>query len=485
MAGLFWGFLFFSLVSLTAGAVKVLTTENFDSFIAENELVLVEFYAPWCGHCKRLEPEFEKASEELDGTGSVLGKVDATIEKELGERFKVEGYPTLKLFRSGTSSPYEGGRSAQDIVTFMKKQAGPAITPLASADEVEAFIPNAEDEDAVVIGFVEADSKQAKFIADFASKFRDDFRFGLVTSTAAAGTNAMGSIVLFKPFDEKKNVYSGDLTEEDLATFLKGNAMRAVAEIGPGNYGAYVKRGLPISWLFIDPADTKATEAVLAEYRKVAPDFKQKASLVYLNGVQYKQMATKMGLTGDKYPGLAIENDSEHFVFSETDELSEETMRPWFTKWAAGELAPTVKSEPIPASLFDEHNVAVVVGENFKEVVLDDTKDVLIEFYAPWCGHCKSLIPTWNQLGSAFKGVPSIVIAKTDATANDYPAGFQVTGFPSIQLVQSKGNNVVKYKGDRSFDAFVAWLKQNAATPFEIADKGTQQAAEEEDKDEL
>lgn len=70
----------------------------------------------------------------------------------------------------------------------------------------------------------------------------------------------------------------------------------------------------------------------------------------------------------------------------------------------------------------------VVVGENFDEIVNDPTKDVLIEFYAPWCGHCKTLEPKFNELGEKFAGSKDIVIAKMDATANGVPPSYDVTG---------------------------------------------------------
>lgn len=95
--------------------VVVLTDGNFSKFIEEHRHVLVEFYAPWCGHCQALAPEFAAAATELKAAGedAVLAKVDATEENELAQKYEIQGYPTVLFFVDGLDNrkTYTGQRT--------------------------------------------------------------------------------------------------------------------------------------------------------------------------------------------------------------------------------------------------------------------------------------------------------------------------------------------------------------------------------------
>ncbi|TYH04988.1 hypothetical protein ES288_A08G049400v1 [Gossypium darwinii] len=110
-------------------------------------------------------------------------------------------------------------------------------------------------------------------------------------------------------------------------------------------------------------------------------------------------------------------------------------------------------------------NVVVLNADNFDAVVLDKTKDVLVEFYAPWCGHCKSLAPTYEKVATVFKMEEDIIIADLDVDKNrGIGEKYEVCGLPTLKLF-SKGNKAGEdYNGDRDLDDLVNFINEKCGT---------------------
>ena len=105
---------------------------------------MAEFYAPWCGHCKSLAPEYAKAAQQLEKDGSevLLVKIDATVHGDLAKEFGVGGYPTLKWFKNGDRKnplDYKGGRKEAEIVSWVTKKSGPPAVDVNGADAANKF----------------------------------------------------------------------------------------------------------------------------------------------------------------------------------------------------------------------------------------------------------------------------------------------------------------------------------------------------------
>ena len=176
------------------------------------------------------------------------------------------------------------------------------------------------------------------------------------------------------------------------------------------------------------------------------------------NENDFQQEAQEFGLavmTTDK-PMVVIKSSKGKFVMS--DEFDMPNFEKFLKDYEAGNLEAYLKSEPIPEQ---DGPVKVAVAKNFDDLVNKNDKDILIEFYAPWCGHCKKLAPTFDELGEKMAG-ENVDIIKMDATANDVPAGFDVRGFPTLFWLPSDSKTPVAYNGGRELDDFVKYIAEKA-----------------------
>ncbi|OTB06158.1 hypothetical protein M426DRAFT_319231 [Hypoxylon sp. CI-4A] len=123
----------FVLAGLTAAvaaksAVLDLIPSNFDSVVLKSgKPTLVEFFAPWCGHCKNLAPTYEELAQTFATSKDVqIAKVDADAERDLGRKYGVQGFPTLKFFDGKSDKPidYQGGRDLESLTNFITEKTG-------------------------------------------------------------------------------------------------------------------------------------------------------------------------------------------------------------------------------------------------------------------------------------------------------------------------------------------------------------------------
>jgi len=201
--------------------VLVLTDKNFDEELKNHEFLLVEFYAPWCGHCKKLAPEYSAAAEILakNDPPFSLAKVDATEEKKLAERFGVQGFPTLYFFKNGEKTDYTGGRTSDTLVSWILKKSGPPsaqVTCAALKEKVEA--------NKFVIAYFGAESEALYKDAHVAYANTEDKIAFVHTDDAACATEHGGSapgLVFFRKFETTANAYTGAADKDSLVAFVK------------------------------------------------------------------------------------------------------------------------------------------------------------------------------------------------------------------------------------------------------------------------
>ncbi|GAA5978659.1 hypothetical protein JCM11641_002803 [Rhodosporidiobolus odoratus] len=463
--------LFLSALAAVVSASDVvdLTKSTFPDFAAE-PLSLIEFFAPWCGHCKALAPHYEEAATILKKDNIKIAKVDCTVETELCSSQGVNGYPTLKVFRNGTPADYAGTRKTDGIVSYMKKQNLPAVSDV-TAENHDEF--RAADK-VVLIAYVDASDSQSKqTFTEFANQHRDDYLFGVTTDVAAiAAANVKApSVVLYKTFDEGRNDLEGKISADSLLTFAKEHSTPLLDEISPDNFATYAEAGIPLAYIFVEASNPKREEIVKA-IEPVAREHKGKLNFVWIDANKFADHAKSLNLQEPTWPAFAIQNigDMTKFPLDQSKSVDAATVGSFVSDFVAGKVKPSIKSQKVPA--VQDEPVYVLVADEFDKVVAED-KDLLVEFYAPWCGHCKKLKPIYDTLGERFSSVKSkLTIAKFDATENDVPstAGFRVSGFPTIKFKAAGSSEWTSYEGDRSLDSFVEFLEANATNDIETPD---------------
>ncbi|CAI5483716.1 unnamed protein product [Closterium sp. Yama58-4] len=129
------------IVADDSSDVVELTPNNFGDFVGTEKAVFVKYYAPWCGHCKKLAPDYEKLATAFKKTKTVvIAKVDCDAYKEMCSDYRVRGYPTLKWFPAGTDIPddYDGRREAASMVTWVNEKLGTSVrVPVAVSHVVD------------------------------------------------------------------------------------------------------------------------------------------------------------------------------------------------------------------------------------------------------------------------------------------------------------------------------------------------------------
>uniref|UniRef100_A0A8C7S581 Protein disulfide-isomerase n=1 Tax=Oncorhynchus mykiss TaxID=8022 RepID=A0A8C7S581_ONCMY len=453
---------FFIVLAGAARASDVIefSDDDFDSKIGDHGMILVEFFAPWCGHCKRLAPEFEVAATRLKGIVA-LAKVDCTVQNNVCQKYGVSGYPTLKIFKDGEDAgAYDGPRTADGIVSHLKKQAGPSSVELKTEADFTKYVG---DRDASVVGFF-ADGgspAQAEFLKS-ASALRESFLLLLTLSR------------LSNKFEESSIKFSEDkFTNAMIKKFVQDNIFGMCPHMTDDNKDQMKDKDLLVAYYDVDyEKNPKGSNYWRNRVMKVAKSFLDQGktlNFAVASKNSFSHDISEMGLdaSSGELPVVGIRTaKGDKYVMAE--EFSDSpSLRHFFLKSTCFLKVCLCKPFSPRLTFFFSSVLQTVVAENFDAIVNNEEKDVLIEFYAPWCGHCKSLEPKWKELGEKLSSDPNIVIAKMDATANDVPSQYEVRGFPTIFFAPAgQKMSPKKYEGAREVSDFISYLKREATNPL-------------------
>ncbi|XP_075996293.1 protein disulfide-isomerase A3-like [Genypterus blacodes] len=472
-----------SLLAAVSGRKNALELgdADFDYLSSEHETMLVSFYAPWCGHCKKMAPEFEKAASKLKGTVQ-LAKVDCTSHSETCGRFGVSGYPTLKIFRNGRdSAPYDGPRTADGIYHYMKKQTGPDSVHLKTEEDLKAFINNY---DASIIGvFSGARSSGLAEFLKAAGLLREQFRFAHSTELRMGAEHGATTerVLLFRPprlankFEDSVVVFTDHLTIGSLRRFIRDHIYGVCPHMTMENRDRLRVRDLLTAFYDLDyQHNVRGSNYWRNRVMKVASQYSGRGLTFSVANKEdfLSELEDDFGLgtsDGGELPFITIRTKLGHkFTMREEFTTDGQSLQRFLDDFFAGRLKRYIKSEPIPER--NNNAVKFVVAESFDDIVNDGDRDVLVEFYSPSCLHCKKLEPVYKELADTLYADPYIVIAKMNAVDNDIPLGYDVQGYPTIYFaLAGKKDEPIRYEGGREVKDFLKFLKREATHPLVIS----------------
>ncbi|XP_075990887.1 protein disulfide-isomerase A5 [Anticarsia gemmatalis] len=360
-----------------------LTVDNFENVLLKAEHALVVFYAPWCGHCKRIKPEFEKAATKIkeEKINGILAAVDATKQSELASRFGVKGYPTLKYFNKGEYK-YDAGHARQEeqIISFIKDPQEPPPPPPAEK-------PWAEEESAV--------------------------------------------------------------RHLDTATFR--NTLRKVKHALVMFYAPWCGHCKSTKPEFVRAAEKFADELMVA--------------FGAVDCTNEQELCGNYDVKG--YPTIKYFSYYDKAVNEYTGGRKEDDFVSFIKRHISVNQASSAQPKTAQDAGFGK-NVVVSTDADFEQIIGSPTP-TFVMFYASWCGHCVTAKPAFSRLATTLKetnhGVQAIAI---DAAENSKAADFaKIQTLPTFKIF-ANGAHLADYEGDRSMEDMLKFCQSHAKVKDEL-----------------
>lgn len=369
---------------------------------------------------------------------------------------------------------------------------------LTTSEDVQRFIDDSGDL-AGVLGYIDAttNADDLEAFESTASMYSRTYRWAVVTDKGLLEeTKYSGCAVLVykslkyysDKYGEKRRArYPGKTINSDsLANFVFEKAIPMVGEYTWETTVAYDNNKLPTFIVFGEfdhEKNPKGWTYLYNRVKRVAQNYFKEFAFTIAKKSTYDYMLNDFELDSIKddknIAGMGIKKDSMSFAMDGEDiastKFSAENMETFIQQYKSGNLVGKQSSSSKGAQggggyedEADEElddSVTVLSSDNFEAEVVDKEADALLEFYAPWCGHCKSLKPEFNKVGQHFKDDAGVTIGAFDATASDPPQGYEVQGYPTIMYVKANDKkNPIPYEGERDSDAMIEWIKEKRST---------------------
>lgn len=312
-------------LALTAAALAAylpdVTPKTFDAEIDPSKRhVLVELYAPWCGHCKALAPEFERFGKAFENVADVVvAQIDADKHRKLGKKFGVEGFPTMKFIPKGKTlkdAVDVNERSAEGLIKFLNEKTGLRVKEEKPESKVVELDPESfesialDEKTATLVGFFAPWCGHCKAIKPVWEQLAALFEEETAVTIASVDADRYGDLgskydvsgfptLKMFAFDKEAESYSG---ERELAPLVEYINKQAGTDVAPD--GGVVEDGGVLHAMkdslkqFKEAESDEAREEALKECAAAAEELEPKDQAKYS---YYERMLKKVMDKGVEY----------------------------------------------------------------------------------------------------------------------------------------------------------------------------------------
>ncbi|KAM7507606.1 hypothetical protein LguiA_018059 [Lonicera macranthoides] len=324
----------------TDGTVLELNESNFDEAISAFDYIFVDFYAPWCGHCKRLAPELDKAAPVLAGLKDpiIIAKVDADKYTRLASKYEIDGYPTLKIFMHGVPTDYYGPRKADLLVRFLKKFVAPDVAILNSDSAISHFVESAGTHFPLFVGF----GLDESLISDLAIKYKKKAWFSVAKDFSEDimvlyDFDKVPALVALHPGYNEQSIFYGPFEDKFLEDFIKQSLFPLALPINEETLKSlkYDDRKIVLT-IMEDEADDKSKE--LIKIMKAAASANRDFVFGYVGVKQWQDFAESFEVNKKTLlPKMVVwDGNEEYFSVIGLDSITEEDPGSQITRFLEG-----------------------------------------------------------------------------------------------------------------------------------------------------